>query len=258
MDFPSTAPFAWIYKDIVSESERGIGFKIWAVDDVVYGPVEMPMLVDWIKDQRVVADTWIYVESSDTWSKCSKIPEFAQFFRNRAPGPAAASTGSTQLIAGLRPGVLRRMKILGEMNDQQLGRFAQFMEIQQARQFQEIVRQGETGDAMFMVLEGEVRVRQMIGAKETILATMAAGEFFGDISLFDHGPRSADVVANQPSVLLKITTDALNRLTTDAPDLATPFLSAICKTLTHRIRADNKRFRDSITFARASQASRPG
>ena len=42
------------------------------------------------------------------------------------------------------------------------------------------------------------------------------------------------------------------RLTQEAPDLATPFLIAIAKTLTARIRADNKRFRDSINFARAA------
>jgi CRP-like cAMP-binding protein len=130
------------------------------------------------------------------------------------------------------------------------------MEIQQAAQFREIVKQGEKGEAMFLILEGEVRVRQMIGGKETVLATMNAGEFFGDISLFDHGPRSADVVANQNSTLLKISSANLNRMVSEVPDLATPFLVAICKTLTNRIRADNKRFRDSINFARAANVAR--
>jgi CRP-like cAMP-binding protein len=44
-----------------------------------------------------------------------------------------------------------------------------------------------------MILQGELRVRVMIGQKETILTTLGPGDFFGDISLFDHGPRSADV-----------------------------------------------------------------
>ena len=103
------------------------------------------------------------------------------------------------------------------------------------------------------VLEGELRVRQMIGGKETVLVTLLAGEFFGDISLFDHGPRSADVVANNNSVLLKVSAANLQRMVQDAPELATPFLIAICKTLTARIRADNKRLRDSINVARASR-----
>ena len=46
--------------------------------------------------------------------------------------------------------------------------------------------------------------------------------------------------------------EGFQRLAAEAPDLATPFLLAMGKTLTQRIRADNKRYRDSISFARAS------
>jgi CRP-like cAMP-binding protein len=61
------------------------------------------------------------------------------------------------------------------------------------------------------------------------------------MALFDHGPRSADVVANVDSTLLKITSIAFDRLTREAPALATPFLQATARTLSARIRADNKR-----------------
>ncbi|MBI3191334.1 MAG: cyclic nucleotide-binding domain-containing protein, partial [Pedosphaera parvula] len=98
----------------------------------------------------------------------------------------------------------------------------------------------------------EVRVRMMIAGKETILVTLSAGEFFGEISLFDHGPRSADVIANLDTLLVKISAGAFQKLAGEAPDLSTPFLLAIGRTLTSRIRADNKRFRDSVSFARAS------
>jgi CRP-like cAMP-binding protein len=136
------------------------------------------------------------------------------------------------------------------MKDAQLERFAQFMEVQNARQWTEIVKQGEPGDAMYLVLEGELRVRLMISGKETILAQLGAGEFFGEMALFDHGPRSADVVANKDSVLLKILSASFEKLFNLAPELAAPFLLSISKTLAARIRADNKRFKDSVSFAR--------
>jgi CRP-like cAMP-binding protein len=148
--------------------------------------------------------------------------------------------------------MLRRVKIFADLSDQQLERFVQFMEVRPVRQWTEIVKQGEHGDAMYLVLEGELRVRMMIAGKETILVTLNAGEFFGEISLFDHGPRSADVVANQDSVLLKVSAAGFQKLLTDAPDLAAPFLFSMGKTLTARIRADNKRYRDSINFARTA------
>lgn len=239
---------------MASDNDR-TGYKIWAVDNVVYGPVELPILVGWVKEERVTDDTWIYSEQNDTWKKAGQVEELQMFFhRKSASGSFPASNGSQ---AGLgtqqvKPGSLRRVKIFAGMSDEQLGRFVQFMEVQQVRQWSQIVRQGEPGDAMYLVLEGEVRVRLMIDGKETILTTLLAGEFFGEIALFDHGPRSADVIANIDTTLLKISAAAFYKLAGDAPDLASPFLLAIGKTLTSRIRADNKRFRDSVTFARAA------
>ena len=151
-----------------------------------------------------------------------------------------------------KPGTLRRVRIFADFTDEQLERFVKFMEVQRVKQWTEIVKQGQHGDTMYLVLEGELRVRMMIGGKESILVTLNVGEFFGEISIFDSGPRSADVVANQDSLLLKISAEAFGRLLNDAPDLAAPFLFAMGKTLTARIRADNKRYRDSISFARAA------
>ena len=228
-----------------------VGFKIWATDDVVYGPVDMPTLVEWVKDERVLTDTWVFVCHENKWSEAGKMSELRSVFNAITPGSVPVS--HTPLVAGIKPGALRRVKILGEMTDQQLGRFAQFMEVENARQFHTIVTQGAPGDAMYLILEGELRVRQMAGGKETVLVTLNAGEFFGDISLFDHGPRSADVVANNPSVLLKVSTTNFQKLVQEAPELATPFLVAICKTLTARIRADNKRLRDAVNIGRAAR-----
>lgn len=239
----------------MNSPETGVGFKIWAADDVVYGPVELPTLVEWIRDERVEANTWVYSEQTDSWCKAQNVPDLGMFFRGRVGGTAravSADTETTPLVQGIRPGMLRRVKILAEMNDQQLGRFVQFMEVKQVRQFNEVVRQGEHGDSMFLILEGEVRVRLMIAQKETTLTTLSAGEFFGEMTLFDQGPRSADVVANNETTLLKISLQAFTKLIADAPDLATPFLMGICRTLTARMRADNKRYRDTINFARAS------
>jgi hypothetical protein len=235
----------------VDQTPQETGYKIWAVDDVVYGPVDMPTLVEWVKDERVLTETWVFTCHENKWSQAGQMGELRTVFNAVLPGSVPVS--HAPLIAGIRPGALRRVKILGEMNDQQLGRFAQFMEVEHARQFHTIVKQGDPGDAMYLILEGELRVRQMIGGKETVLVTLMAGEFFGDISLFDHGPRSADVVANNNSVLLKVSATNFQRLTQEAPELATPFLVAICKTLTARIRADNKRLRDSINVASASR-----
>jgi len=243
----------------MAEDTAGTGYKIVGADDQLYGPVELPTLVEWVKDERVTAGTWVYSERDDAWSKAANVAELRMFFGSKQPAAAEAVPGQetpgvsddTAMFAR-KPGSLRRVKIFANFTDEQLSRFVRFMEVHRAQQWTQIVKQGEHGEAMYLVLEGELRVRLMIGGKETILVTLGPGEFFGEISLFDHGPRSADVLANTDSLLLKISADHFEHLIAKAPDLAAPFLFGMAKTLTMRIRADNKRYRDSINFARAA------
>jgi len=232
----------------MATSDSSYGYIIWGVDQNSYGPVELPTLISWVKDERVTADTWIFRPRTGEWKKAEQLEELQMFF---SPSRPAAALGAGP--QGIPAGALRRIKILGAMSEPQLQRFAEFVEVEQAPQWTVIVRQGEPGDAMYFILSGELRIRIMVGERETILATMGPGDFFGDISLLDKGPRSADVVANSDSVVAKISAAALDELAVQAPDLAAVFLKGLGRTLTARIRADNKRFGDSVRFARAAE-----
>ncbi|HTY89460.1 MAG TPA: cyclic nucleotide-binding domain-containing protein [Candidatus Acidoferrum sp.] len=216
--------------------ENANDYFIWGVDHSPYGPVELSVLIDWIRDERVLADTWIFARPDGTWRRAADVPELREHFsQETAASPPIASK------VDIKPGSLRRIKILAQMNDAQLDRLAEFMEVQKVPQWFALVKQGDPGNGMFFVLQGELRARVMVGEKETILATFGPGDFFGDMSLFDHGPRSADVIANAESIVLKMSDMAFERLTREAPALATPFLQATARTLAARIRADNRR-----------------
>jgi CRP-like cAMP-binding protein len=211
-------------------------FFIWGIDDSPYGPVSLSVLLDWVKDERVLPDTWVFARNGGVWQKACEIAELRDIFQ--------ADTGTlseTSSSVRFKPGSLRRIKILAEMKDAQLAHLADFLEFQEWPQHAEVVRQGEPGDAMFLIMKGELRARTMMDGRETILTTFGVGDFFGEMSLFDQGPRSADVVANVDSTLLRLTTRAFERLTREMPSLATPFLQATARTLSARIRADNKR-----------------
>lgn len=206
-------------------------YFIWGIDDSPYGPVELPLLLEWIGDGRVVPDTWVFERRSGSWGKASQFTELGEHFKaaqNPSPSP-------------LTPGLLRRIKILANLKDAQLAHLSDFMEMQEVPQHSVVFSQGDVGDAMFLVLGGELRARTMVGELETLVATFGAGDFFGDMALFDNGPRSADVVANVDSNLLKISAINFYRLVREAPALATPFLQATARTLSSRIRADNRR-----------------
>jgi hypothetical protein len=228
------------------------GFIVWGIDQTAYGPVELPTLVSWVKDERVTADTWIYAAQNGSWQKAADVPELQMFFRSKGKGTSPGAAAMTT-PRGIDPRALRRIKILAGMTDDQLERFAGFVEAEKVPQWSVIVKQGDPGDTMYFILEGELRVRINVLGKETILATLGAGDFFGDVSLFDQGPRSADVVANSDSLVVKISAAAFEKLAQEAPEIATPFLRAVGRTLSARIRTDNKRYGDAVKFTRAAE-----
>ena len=63
-----------------------------------------------------------------------------------------------------------------------------------------VVREGDPGDALYIIVEGTVEIHT--GGR--MVARMTAGDFFGEISLFDGEPRSATVVAVDDVVLLRL------------------------------------------------------
>jgi CRP-like cAMP-binding protein len=96
------------------------------------------------------------------------------------------------------------------------------------------------------VLEGELRAFDPGQGKAVDFCTIGQGDFFGEISLLDHGTRSASVQATQPSRLLRFTGDELTSLRRDQPAIAGKFLYALSRASAVRMRRVSKQYTDSM------------
>lgn len=101
---------------------------------------------------------------------------------------------------------------------------------------EEVVRQGETGESMYVVQSGRVEVMQYAeDGSEQHLAFLEAGDFFGEMSVFEKEVRSATVRAAGEVRVLQIDKKTLLRRIREDPLLAVNLL----KTMSHRIRSLN-------------------
>ncbi len=236
------------------ESEvAGPTYRVWGLDDAIHGPVELPTLVEWAQEGRVAPSTWVFVQQDDAWRKAVDVPELRMLFTQTAPPRPVRVDSPGSVLRDFKPGALRRVKILAHLGDSQLALLLNLVEVQEAPLGSTVVKQGDHGDAMYLVLSGALSVRVKASGRQTVLANLGTGDFFGEISMIDAGPRSADVVADQTSILLKISAAAFQRLMRESPEVAASLLLATCRTLTSRIRADNKRYIDSVALFRAIQ-----
>ncbi|MBK8070927.1 MAG: glutaminase A [Ramlibacter sp.] len=104
-----------------------------------------------------------------------------------------------------------------------------------------IVRSGDPGDALFLLLDGSVEVRlpAQAGKPGRRIDLFTAGMTFGEMAFIDGSPRSADVVALDPVHCRVLDRDTFNRLDTDNPGLKISLLQQITRHLSVNLRRIN-------------------
>jgi len=83
-----------------------------------------------------------------------------------------------------------------------------------------IVRKGEAGVGFYLITDGTVEVR----SDGRVLSKLGPGEFFGEMSVLDGQPRSADVVALEPSRCLALTSWSFKSIVSEHPKMALKLL----------------------------------
>jgi CRP-like cAMP-binding protein len=92
-----------------------------------------------------------------------------------------------------------------------------------------IVRQGEVGDCMYVIQSGEVEVIKRMGQEEFCLAVLGAGDFFGEMALFEREVRSASVRAINEVWVLTLERRAFLRRVHEDPSFAFRMLEKMSK-----------------------------
>lgn len=123
--------------------------------------------------------------------------------------------------------ILSRVPIFAGLNRRHLRRLAELADEVSFRERETFVKEGMLGGTFFVIVEGEAGV---VHGGRTI-ATLRPGEFFGEISLLDGGPRTASVVARTPLVCVRVHKPAFDRLLAQEPTVAKAVLVEVAKRL---------------------------
>ncbi|QSA98537.1 Crp/Fnr family transcriptional regulator [Methylococcus sp. EFPC2] len=83
-----------------------------------------------------------------------------------------------------------------------------------------VVHQGDDADAFFYILEGSAEISVQVQDQKTILCRMGPGQFFGELALLTGGPRSASVIALEPSRFSVLSKQAFLECLKSRPSLA--------------------------------------
>lgn len=103
--------------------------------------------------------------------------------------------------------------------------------------------EGEPGNTLYVILLGKIKLGTTSGdGRESLLAVLGPGEMFGELSLFDPGPRMSTATAITDSRVAGLSHEALRPWLTGRPEVAESLLQA----LAHRLRRTNETLADLV------------
>src|SRR6185312_4507113 len=127
---------------------------------------------------------------------------------------------------------LRSVPLFGSLDDQAAINLRELLTVEDISVGTQLFHKGDTGDAMYLIESGRVRISIMDqDAEEVTLADLAQGDFFGEMALIDGRQRSADARVIQDARLAILSRPSFLSFVRANPDVALEMLSALSERL---------------------------
>lgn len=144
-----------------------------------------------------------------------------------ASGESGAGGGSGRRRARRALVALQTVPLFDGVSRRHLRRLAAESDVVSFGAGRPIVEQGQPGEAMFVVLGGTARVERF-GRK---VGGLLPGDFFGELSALDGGPRTASVVPETPMEVLRVYRHTLRKMIEEEPGFGMGLLEGIARRL---------------------------
>jgi CRP/FNR family cyclic AMP-dependent transcriptional regulator len=127
---------------------------------------------------------------------------------------------------------LKSIDLFSQIPGEDLAQIALISSEESREPNEEIFAEGESGDALYLVLDGRVRVHR----QDRVIAELGERECFGEMAILDASPRSATVTALADTNLLKISREDFQEIMVEKPEIATGIIKVLSRRLRNAIR----------------------
>lgn len=129
------------------------------------------------------------------------------------------------MLAMERLTVLRSLEIFRTIPDPDLEKLASILQEKEVPGGEDIIREGEMGTSMFVIVEGRVRVH--VQGKQ--VGILGSGSVIGELAALDPEPRSASVTAINDTFLFELDGDALRHLMSERAGVLQELIHILCQ-----------------------------
>src|SRR4051795_5733012 len=140
-------------------------------------------------------------------------------------------------------GVLAEVPLFAALDEDATAALTAAMTTRDVERGHIVFSEGDAGDRLFVVMDGKVKIsRTASDGRENLLAILGPGEMFGELSLFDPGPRTATATAVAETQLIGLGHESLHAFLSGRPAVASTLLAALAR----RLRRPNETLADLV------------
>jgi len=138
---------------------------------------------------------------------------------------------------------VRRAPLFAALDDESANALMKSMTTSRLERGDVLFREGDQGNRLYVIGEGKIKLGlTSVDGRENLLAILGPGEMFGELSLFDPGPRTATATAVAETQLIELGHDDLNTFLAGRPAVASSMLAALAR----RLRRTNDSLADLV------------
>ncbi|WP_319478463.1 cyclic nucleotide-binding domain-containing protein [Marispirochaeta aestuarii] len=135
---------------------------------------------------------------------------------------------------------LRSLLLFRPLNNDEIAKFAERSEIISYTENEKIVLEGDVDPSFFIVIRGTVNVTVQQKGSDVFISAIGPGDVFGEAAMFMKLKRTADVIAAEDTVLLRIQRPQMMEFIRDYPRAGNKILMLIIYSLLRKLRAANQ------------------
>ena len=151
--------------------------------------------------------------------------------------------------------VMSRVPVFQDLSRREFERVREVLHTRTYSAEEGIVREGDPGVGMYVILSGEVAVLQEeVDGAAVEVATFGEGDFFGDQVLLDESPRTASAVARQPTRVVGLYRPELLQLIESHPRIGLKVVMQLSRMAAVRLRQTNRLLREARQRVRRLEA----
>lgn len=134
-------------------------------------------------------------------------------------------------------GLVGQSQFFSEFSRDDISVLAGYMDVYRAQPGEIIIREGDVGDFMLLVIDGDVDIlKKGVRGEQQHMTSVGPGLTLGEMSMIDGEPRFATCLATKPTVFAVLTRDNMAKIILDHPGLGSKILVKLVTMLSLRLR----------------------